>query len=153
VLAGGKEGKIIEDDLDLEMNYSIPASAAQFGSFTMISHDYLAALSGDSGRQFSHVSPDLVKTGLLGRSAKGVLGSLIKWLVEPVLGLLSLSVAEAGEMMLFYSTAARFGAESLSLDWIDKVTDEKTVAGYSANGWAAKVWEHNEKMFARALER
>jgi len=151
VLGGGKEGKIIEDDLDLERNYSITASAAQFGSFMTLSHDHLAGLPENSGRTFTHVFPGLVKTGLLGRSAKGVLGGFLRWVVEPLLGLFSLNVQEVGERMLYYSTSEQFAKGSLSLDWDGRVTDEKVVAEYRANGWAQKVWEHNEKMFARAL--
>lgn len=42
ILAGGKEGEMIEDDLDLEHNYSMAQSAAQFASMTTLSFDHLA---------------------------------------------------------------------------------------------------------------
>lgn len=79
-----KKGTIIEDDLDLERYYSIPASMAQFASMTTLSFDYLAREY--PRKSFLHVFPGLTGTGLLGRSATGVLGLVMRWVVEPVLG-------------------------------------------------------------------
>ena len=102
ILAGGKEGKIFEDDLNLERNYSISNAAAHFASLMTLSWDHLAAQPENKNRSFIHIFPGLVSTGLLGRSAKGALSVLLTYLVEPLLGLfVAARPDEVGERMLF----------------------------------------------------
>ncbi|KAK4900217.1 hypothetical protein LTR27_002441 [Elasticomyces elasticus] len=127
ILAGGQEGKIIEDDLDLERSYSIPQSAAQFASLT--------------------------STGLLGRSATGVLGVVFRWVLEPLLGLFSAKAEGVGERMLYYGTAAEFAEGSWALDEKGVSKENEVLKGYRETGWEEKVAEHNERMFERALAK
>ncbi|KAK4541636.1 hypothetical protein LTR36_007780 [Oleoguttula mirabilis] len=151
VLAGGKEGKIIEDDLDLERNYSIPQSAAQFASMTTLSFDHLAVQNPDIS--FIHVYPGLVSTGLLGRSATGVLGYVFRYVLEPILGLFSLKAEESGERMLYCGASEQYAKGSWSLDWDGAAKEEKVLKEYREKGWAERVWEHNQRMFERALAK
>jgi NAD(P)-dependent dehydrogenase (short-subunit alcohol dehydrogenase family) len=114
VLADGKEGKILEDDLDLERNYSAVRSADQFGSMMTLSWDFLAKQEPE--KSFVHVFPGLVSTGLLSRSATGLLGIVMKWILEPIIGFFALKPEEAGERMLYYATAVQYEKGSWSLD-------------------------------------
>lgn len=151
VLAGGKEGKIIEDDLDLERNYSIPVSAAQFATMTTLSFDHLGQYHPD--KSFIHVYPGLVSTGLLGRSATGALGMIFRYVLEPVLGLFSLKPEEVGERMLYYGMHSGSVKGSLSLDWDGTEKETQELKGYREKGWAERVWEHNQRMFETALSQ
>ncbi|KAK3651130.1 hypothetical protein LTR56_005894 [Elasticomyces elasticus] len=151
ILAGGQEGKILEDDLDLEKNYSIPQSAAQFASMTTLSFDQLAAQN--PGKSFVHAFPGLTSTGLLGRSATGVLGVVFRWVLEPVLGLFSAKAEDVGERMLHYGTAAEFAEGSWALDEKGISKEVEVLKGYRETGWAEKVAEHNGRMFERALAK
>ncbi|KAK3698947.1 hypothetical protein LTR37_016734 [Vermiconidia calcicola] len=76
VLAGGREGKVFEDDLDLERNYSISNSAGHFATMLTLSSDRFAEQHPE--QSFIHGFPGLVSTGLLGRSATGVLGGFFR---------------------------------------------------------------------------
>ncbi|KAK5713894.1 hypothetical protein LTR17_017393 [Elasticomyces elasticus] len=149
ILAGGQEGKILEDDLDLERNYTIPQSAAQFASMMTLSFDHLAAQN--AGKAFIHAFPGLTSTGLLGRSATGVLGVVFRWVLEPLLGLFSAKAPDVGERMLYYGTAAEFAEGSWALDEKGVSKEVEALKGYRETGWAEKVAEHNERMFERAL--
>lgn len=150
ILAGGKEGKIFEDDMDLERNYGVGNAAAHFGSLMTLSWDHLAAENKD--RSFVHIFPGLVSTGLLGRSAKGALGGFLRWVVEPLLSLFVSKPEETGERMLFVATDGKYAKGSWSLDWDGKGMEVDVLKGYRERGFAEKVWEHNQKMFERAAK-
>ncbi|KAK5121687.1 hypothetical protein LTR85_004859 [Meristemomyces frigidus] len=151
VLAGGQEGKILEDDLDLERNYSIMQSASQFATMMTLSFDHLAVQSPQLG--FIHVYPGLVSTGLLGRSATGILGYLFRYVLEPVLGLFASKPGEVGERMLYYGTSGQYATGSWSLDWDGKAKEGEVLREYREKGWAEKVWEHDQRMFERAVAK
>ncbi|GAB1732894.1 hypothetical protein NU195Hw_g3018t1 [Hortaea werneckii] len=153
ILAGGKEGRIIEDDLDLERYYSIPASMAQFASMTSLSFDYLAREY--PRKSFVHVFPGLTSTGLLGRSATGVLGLLMRWVVEPVLGVFAATPEEVGERVLYYATSGLYKArgECWPLNEKGEPTVGDDLKGYRERAWAEKIWDHDQRMFERALSK
>ncbi|KAK3622797.1 hypothetical protein LTR56_021998 [Elasticomyces elasticus] len=151
ILAGGQEGKILEDDLDLERNYSIPQSAAQFASMMTLSFDQLAAQNPE--KAYIHAFPGLTSTGLLGRSATGVLGVVFRWVLEPLLGLFSAKAEDVGQRMLYYGTVAEFAEGSWALDEKGASKEVEVLKGYRETGWAEKVAEHNGRMFERALAR
>ncbi|KAI7499615.1 hypothetical protein KC367_g4313 [Hortaea werneckii] len=138
ILAGGQEGKIVEDDLDLERNYSIPASMAQFASMTTLSFDHLAR--EDPKKSFIHVFPGLTSTGLLGRSATEVLGLLMRWIVEPVLGLFAATSEEVGERVLYYATSGLYKdrGECWPLNEKGEPTVVDALKEYRERAWAEK---------------
>lgn len=107
ILGGGQEGKIVEDDLDLERNYSVSNSMNQFATMHTLAFDQLAAASPE--KSFIHVFPGLVSTKLLSSSATGILGFLMRYLVEPFLALfVATTPEEAGERMLYYATSEQY---------------------------------------------
>ena len=151
VLAGGQEGKIFEDDLDLEHNYSIGNSAGHFAAMLSLTNDKFAEQNPEKG--FVHVFPGVVSTGLLGSSATGVLGYLFRWIVQPILSLFATKPEEAGERMLYYGTSEQYanGSKILDADGTEKA--EKVLVEYRQRGMADVVVEHNQKIFERATLR
>lgn len=147
ILAGGQEGKIFEDDLDLERNYSIPNSAGHFASLLSLTTDAFAAQNPE--KTFVHVFPGLVSTGLLGRSATGALGVLFRWVVEPLLGLFVMKPEESGERMLYYGTSEQYEKGSRILDSDGSEKAEKVLVEYRERGLGEKVVEHNRRVFER----
>ena len=147
VLAGGQEGKIFEDDLDLERNYSIGNSTAHFASMLSLANDQFAEQNPEMG--FVHVFPGLVSTGLLGNSATGVLGVLFRWVVQPVLSLFAMRPEEAGERMLYYGTSEQYARGSKILDSDGSEKAEKALVEHRERGMGEKVVEHNAKIFER----
>jgi len=77
----------------------------------------------------------------------------LRWVVEPVLSLLVSKPEEVGERMLFVATDKSSVAGSSSLDWDGKATEVNVLKEYRQRGFADKVWEHNEKMFERAVRQ
>lgn len=154
ILAGGQEAKIIEDDLDLEKNYSVGNAMGHPASMLMLSLDAFAADSANADKAFLHIFPGLVSTGLLSKSAKGVLGWFMRWIVEPVLGAFVASKPEEiGERMLFYATTGEFAKGSWSLDWDGTPKENAVLKGYRERGFGDVVVEHNGRMFERAVSR
>ncbi|CAK1365370.1 unnamed protein product [Cercospora beticola] len=148
ILAGGKEGKIFEDDLDLKKNDSVGNAAGQFATMMTLSFDNFFSQPENSGKSFVHVFPGLTSTGLLGRSAEGVLGVMLRWVVEPLLGALVMGKAEdVGERMLFYAVSEEFERGSWSLGWVGKKVENAVSKGYRGRGFGEKVVEHNERVF------
>ena len=147
VLAGGQEGKIFEEDLDLERNYSIGNSAAHFTSMLSLTNDKFAEQNPEKG--FVHVFPGLVSTGLLGNSATGVLGYLFRWVLQPIISLFVTKPEEAGERMLYYGTSEQYAKGSKILDSDGSEKAEKALVEYRERGMADVVVEHNQKIFER----
>ena len=148
ILAGGKEGKIFEDDLDLERNYSVMNSGNHFATMMTLSYDKLAESNPE--KAFVHVYPGLVSTGLLGRSATGLLGLLFRFVLEPILSLFAITPEEAGERMLYYGTSEQYAKGSWSLDWDGAAKDVEVLREYRETGMGERIVEHNHKVFERA---
>jgi NAD(P)-dependent dehydrogenase (short-subunit alcohol dehydrogenase family) len=151
IMAGSQEGKLIEDDLELKHSYSFVQALTQAATIQTLSWDYLAHQYPDKG--FVHAYPGVVGTGLLGRSASGLLGFFLSWIVEPVANLFALKPRDVGERMLYYGTAEQFVKGSWALD--DKGIPQETDAlkGYRLKGWPEKIWEHTQSTFEQALSR
>ena len=121
-------------------------------SFTTLTFDYLG--KENSGIGFVHVFPGLTQTGLLGRSAKGVLGVFLRWVVEPLLGVfVAKKPEEIGERMLYYGTTEESAKGSWALDWDGTPKEVDALKEYRSRGFAEKVVEHNKRVFEQALSR
>lgn len=153
ILAGGQEAKIIEDDLDLERNYSIGNAAGHPACMLTLSQDALSADPSNTDKAFLHIFPGLVSTGLLGRSTKGILGWVFRWIAEPLLGFFATKPEEIGERMLFYATTEKFAKGSWSLDWDGSVKENEILKGYREKGFKDVVVEHNKRMYERAISK
>lgn len=154
VLAGGLEGKIFEDDLDLEHNYSVTNSAGHFAAMMTLAYDRMAEQNPE--KSFIHPFPGLVNTGLLWRSAASapwLLGLLIRYVVEPVANLFGTKPEDVGERMLYYATSEQFAGQGTkgcwTLDANGTVKMGKGLEEYRAKGMAEKVEEHNARIFER----
>ena len=148
VLAGGQEGKIFEDDLDLERNYSIVNAAGQMVTMMTLSYDKFAQQNPE--KSFIHAYPGLVSTNILANSAKGILGLFFQYIVQPILSFFALTPLEVGERMLYYGTSEQFSRGSWALDQNGTAQNVKALVEYRERGMADKVVEHNQKIFERA---
>ena len=77
---------------------------------------------------------------------------LIRWVVEPILGLVANKPEEIGERMLFYATSEQFAQGSWSLDWDGTPKENKVLKEYRERGFKDAVVEHNKRMFERACQ-
>ena len=153
ILAGTQEGKIFEDDLGLERNYSIPNSMSHFGSLMTLAYDDIA--SQHPQKTFVHAFPGLVSTGLLGNSATGILGMLFRWVVEPFLAtFVAARPEEVGERMLYYGTAETIGGggkgQCVAVDEKGEVKENEALRGYRERRFARKVGEWERGIVERA---
>ena len=144
-MSGGQEGKLVEDDLDLERNWAVVASVGHFATMKTLTFDKLAEQNPE--RAFIHTYPGFVNTGVLGRHTTGFLGFVVGWL-EWIGGFFNVQPEEAGERMLYIGTCPEFAKGSWAL-WEGKPQDGKKLREYREKGTADTVVEHNQKIFER----
>ncbi|KAK8102436.1 hypothetical protein PG984_015582 [Apiospora sp. TS-2023a] len=173
VLAGGHEGALKEDDLGLTnpKNFSVASSAIHSSTMGTLTLEKLAA---ENPRiSFVHTYPGIVITPLFDRMATGITGLIIRYLLAPIIRLFTRSIAEAGQLGLFYATSERYSVDGgiVSLSEAgsgalkmgtrtnggqgiflvgaggDIVDNEKVLAPLRKKDMERKVWEHTEEVF------
>ncbi|KAJ4243808.1 hypothetical protein NW762_014683 [Fusarium torreyae] len=112
ILAGGLEGPLIEDDLDLAKpgNYSVASGSGQ--SATMLTLLLERFAQENPNVSFVHAFPGLTATPLLSRGSSGFIGFLLQWIVTPLANTFFTSADDVGARALFYATNAMFTVES-----------------------------------------
>jgi hypothetical protein len=106
ILAGGKEIKIEEDNLDLQKEFSFSSSNGYPATMTSLAFEFLA--SQHPSISFLHVFPGIVATPLMKKSMGSVVGSIMGFLMTPF----SISMSESGEWHTFLATATEFTAKN-----------------------------------------
>lgn len=151
VLGGGQEAKVNENDLELKHkgNFGLVAANNHTGTMQTLSYDYLS--EHNPQKAFIHAFPGLVSTDLLSNSATGVLGVFFRWFMIPVFKLLFASPEESGERMLYYATSEQFAQGAWPIDERGDVSKAEALKEYRAQRFQETVWEHNEKVFEKAL--
>lgn len=144
VLAGGWEGKLFEDDLDLEQNYSFRNAMGHFTTTMTLAYDKLAEDNPEKG--FLNVYPGFVDTGSLGRNYTGVVGFMIR-MVEAIISWFIITPEEAGERILYYGTTEQYAKGCWTLDWDGTPKTAKVLLDYRERRLADKVEDHNQKIF------
>ncbi|KAK3725543.1 hypothetical protein LTR37_000513 [Vermiconidia calcicola] len=154
VFGGGKEGKLFEDDLALERNYSIMNIRGHFASLMALAWEGLSQSNPEL--RFMHVFPGRVSTGFLERSVHGWLKqTLAKYILEPILTLGGISAAESGERILWMAMGGSgnfiFTKGSVSLDWDGSESTSEWLARYRHNAALLHcVRQFNEGVFEAA---
>jgi hypothetical protein len=90
ILAGGKEGNVQTDNLDLCKEFSFGASNTYPATMTSVAFEFLAQQKQTIS--FIHEFPGLVATPLLKNSLGGLLGGILSVLMRPI----AMSPAESG---------------------------------------------------------
>lgn len=114
ILAGGQEGPLIEDDLDLSKpgNFGVASAAQQAATMLTLILEHFA--KENPKISFVHAFPGLTATPLLSRGSSGIIGFLLQWIVTPLGGLFFASPDDVGARALFYATNARYTVEETS---------------------------------------
>ena len=167
ILAGGQEGKLNEDDLDLRKpgNFSIVGSSVHSATMLTLSYEHLAR---ENPRiSFIHAYPGLVATPIFSRGSSGLLGLVMRWIVQPLANMFATSADDAGARALFYSTSDRYsvsdgtvplakgmekssksgGGVFLGNEKNESVESEKLLADFRARGVDEQVWRHTMEIF------
>lgn len=175
VLAAGREGPLITDDLELKTHYSFSNSANHSATLTSLFLEEAAARHPSVS--FVHGFPGVVKTGLL----TGAFPSWMKWPLEhtiiPVMTPFMVPLQEAGERFVFLATSARYpprqvagGSKSAGvplpggvdvakganneagaylLEWNGEETEGKVMAKYRKEGMRKQIWDHAHEVIER----
>lgn len=152
ILAGTFEGKIFEDDLALERNYSLLKLRAQFASLSTLSLDDLAAKFPHAA--FLHIHPGKVKTGFLSRSVTWtVLKVLVGYFLEPMMmSIGGITTEECGERMLWMALSEHRAKGSWSLDFEGNESQSEELARYRRDRLlSARIAAHVEQAAERLL--
>lgn len=173
ILAGGQEGKMHEEDLDLRKpeNFSIVSSAVHSATMLTLGYEHLA--KENPRISFVHAFPGFVATPLFSRGSTGFLRLLMVYIVQPLAYLVATSADDAGARALFYSTSDRYsvaggtvplaagiekspksgGGIFLSNDKSESVDNEKVLADLRARKIDEKVWTHTMEIFHACAAR
>lgn len=168
VFSPGNEGKLIEDDLDLQRNYSLSNAAAHGCTMTSLYMAQLAAAHPNIS--WVHSRPGAVNTNVtrdFNPLVRGLTSAL--FVLTPLLSSIGLiSVKESGERHAYAATSPLFaprvkgvdtvGADGAKesgayrVDYDSSIVKAKSelVKGYLGSGVGKKVWEHTRDMYAKA---
>ncbi|GLA67408.1 hypothetical protein AtubIFM54640_010726 [Aspergillus tubingensis] len=157
VLAGGKEIKIEDDNLDLNKDFSISASTGYPATMTSLAFEVLA--SQHPTINFIHVFPGIVATSILKKSMGSFMGSILSFITKPI----SMPASESGEWHVFLSTSTEFHSRNASsgqpsggsyvVNYNGKDANKKALmAQLRAEGLPETVWKHTLDTFDRLLE-
>ncbi|CAM1509617.1 Fc.00g033560.m01.CDS01 [Cosmosporella sp. VM-42] len=173
ILAGGQEGPIDEDDLDLARpgNYSFIKGSVH--SATMLTLLLERFAKENPKISFVHAYPGLTSTPTFTRGSSGIVGFLFRWFISPVLTTLATSADDVGARALFYATNARYTVESTAasanpipqgldkakqsaggvflVDAKSESADNEKVLGELRVNVGEKVWNHTREVFERVI--
>lgn len=176
VLAAGQEGKIEEDNLDLQKSWTFMKAGTYAATMNSLAAEHLATLYPSIS--FVHVFPGIVRTPLMNKTMGSIAGSIISFLSRPM----SISSQESGERHLFISTSAAYppatpkdpanagvplvegvktsvastgkiggGSYILKYDG-DNAANEKLMSGYRAEDFPKKIWAHTLETFKKVFD-
>ncbi|KAI9819670.1 MAG: hypothetical protein M1832_003904 [Thelocarpon impressellum] len=177
VLNAGREGKLLEDDLELRTHYSVMNCAMHSSTMSSLVMEALAARHPTVS--FLHAMPGIVKTPIFKSGFSAPVGMLMGHVVAPLLTPFAIPVTEVGQRQLFHATSARYppasppekaaagvplpagtevahgadgrkgsGAYLLSSSG-ETVGDPKLLGAYRERGMPARVWDHTLAVFER----
>lgn len=158
VLGAGKEGKIFQDDLLLERNFSLPNCASQAICMTSLTFARLA--EANPMVSFLHVSPGVVRgTGITSGFDRAIntVSRVLMTLAAPF----TVSVKESGERHLYISTNdayepghAKSPLRLFRLDWDgESCRVPELLSQYLHDGTQDKVWSHATDVYKRICEK
>lgn len=153
VLAGGKESKVEEDNLDLKKSWSFAAGAGYASTMVSAAQEKLA--SENPSISFIHSYPSVVSTTLFKKFLGPIFGSIAGFLSTPV----SMSPSESGEWHTYLSTAEQFkskdssgnGSYILNYDGKDS-TNEAIMAELREKDFPTTVWKHTLDTFEKLTQ-
>lgn len=162
VLAAGKEGRPIAQDLDLKTHYSILNAASHTATMTTLSMRHLARENPDV--TFVHAFPGLVKTSVFMKGSGPWVKFFMGWVFLPFIGLFATTQEDSGERQLFNATAelsgvtatavegtgGRIGKGLFTVDSYGGGTDATVLEELEKEGVQDAVWNFTQDMFKRA---
>ncbi|PYI11081.1 NAD(P)-binding protein, partial [Aspergillus sclerotiicarbonarius CBS 121057] len=169
VFSPGNEGKLIDNDLDLQKNYSLSNAAAHASTMTSLYMTHLAA--AHPSISWVHSRPGGVNTNLLrdfNPLVRGITNALLT-LVTPLcssMGLIPVKVS--GERHVYAAMSPLFaprekkvqtmgadgekGSGAYRVDYDSSIVESKLplLKEYLGSGMGNKVWEHTREVFKKA---
>ena len=168
VLAAGREGNLILDDLSLKTHYSLSNCATHACTMNSFAMEELAA--GTPGTTFIHAYPGVVKT-----SIARDLGSVMKFAAESLAVLLrpfSVPLGESGERHLYAATSTSYppkassddsavvgstgvkGSGAYLISWDGSPCGkDKIMREYREHGIGKQLWDHTLDVFNKVCSK
>ncbi|KAL9594656.1 MAG: hypothetical protein Q9219_006917 [cf. Caloplaca sp. 3 TL-2023] len=175
----GKEGHLIESDLELRDNFSMRNAAMHTSTVNTLFLQGIAAKNPTVS--CIHIFPGVVVTkgyNLLAEDSWPQLRWMFVWLALPVMRVLTISLDESGQRHLFHATSARYPPAEGSEKGVtmprglgtvegsdgkvgsgcyllgpkgETLGDKKLLEEFRKKETGKKIWEHTMEVFERVL--
>lgn len=158
VLNGGKEKSMYDEDIGLEQHWATRAVIDHATTMTSLAFEHLA--ENDQRITFLHAFPGLVRTDIFARltapASSGVAWRVVLASIRGLFAILILffgmSAEDSGERQAFHLTSDIYSPGAWRIDSLsDQVYASGVLEQYRERGWPEKVWEHNVRIFDKAL--
>ncbi|KAI4118758.1 MAG: hypothetical protein LQ338_007354 [Usnochroma carphineum] len=177
--AAGKEGRLMEDDLELRNNFSMLNAAMHTSTMNTLALQHIAATHPRIS--CVHVFPGVVITNgysILAEDFPAPLGWMFMRLLVPLMKVVTASLDEVGQRHLFHATSARYpprdgewkgvsmpdgvqvaegadgklgsGCYLLGPDG-ETVGDRKLLEEYRRREMGKRIWDHSQEVFERVI--
>jgi hypothetical protein len=148
VLSPGKEQKISEDDIELKSGYSLFKSKFHGAMLTSMAITELADQYPKMA--WIHTFPGVVYTPFYD-NIPGVIGFLMRWIVNPLFWPFSTSIEEVSQRTVYAATATEFSHGVFRLGATGNSEPESSaMAEYKQENKQSVFWAHTLKVFEKA---
>ncbi|KAL8661439.1 MAG: hypothetical protein Q9168_008387 [Polycauliona sp. 1 TL-2023] len=106
VLAGGQEGKIYEDDLELKHNFGPLICATHGTTLTSLAFEHLAKENPTVA--FVHNFPGYVATNIVQNGFSWPIANFFKYIIQPLISFFAIPLPDCGDRQLFHATSNRY---------------------------------------------
>ncbi len=156
VLNAGHEKDMVDDDLGLKSNWSVPNVINHTTTMNSLAMEHLAGNDENKNITFIHAGPGRVRTGIFSKltapNDSGVVWRVLLLLIQGIVKVLywfdGIEVEESGRRQAFHLVSEKFGPGAWRVNELSELVVEQGVLGRCIeDGWVERVWDHTLGVF------
>jgi len=155
-LNAGREKGMVDDDLGLKANWSVPHVINHSTTMNSLAMEHLAGSEENKNITFIHAGPGRVRTDIFSKLTAPkdsglvwrVLLLLIQGIVKAIYWFDGIEVEESGRRQAFHLVSEKFGPGAWRVNELsDVVVEQGVLSRYSGDEWLERVWDHTLGVF------